>query len=66
MPETMILEGLQEFSRDITHKVKKQLKEKLTGLSVEEIIKKVKAETKSAYKATAEKKIAEVLENVLA
>jgi hypothetical protein len=40
--------------------------EKLKDHTVDEIIKKVAAETKSAYKAAAKKKFTDILENVWA
>jgi predicted transcriptional regulator len=65
MPEAMILEGLQEYSWEIKYDVKKQLKEKFKGLTVDEVIKKVKVETQSSYKAVAKKYCAEALDRVL-
>jgi hypothetical protein len=65
MPGAMILEGLQEYSWEITYDVKKQLKEKFKGLNVEEVIKKVKVEAQSSYKAVAKKYCAEALDRVL-
>jgi myo-inositol-1-phosphate synthase len=66
MAEVSILEGVQKYKWTITHDVKKQLKEKLKDLTVDEVIKKVQTETKSAYKAAAKKKFTDILENVWA
>jgi hypothetical protein len=65
MPETKILEGLQEYNWEIKFGVKKQLKEKFKGLTVDEVIKKVKAETQSVYKAVAKEYCAEAIDKVL-
>lgn len=66
MPDIRILDGIQRYHWTFTQEVKTQLKEKLKDLTVEEVIKKVQAETKFAYKAAAKKKFAGILDGVLA
>jgi hypothetical protein len=63
--KTCVLEAVRKRSWSITEAVKKQLKEKLAGLSVDDIIKNVREETQIAYKAIAMKEIAGGLESVL-
>jgi hypothetical protein len=63
--EPGILEAMQPYTQSIKHIVKKQLKEKLEDLTVDDVIKTVKKETKGMYKAAALKEVAEVLEGVL-
>jgi hypothetical protein len=62
--ETCVLEAVGKRSWSTTENTKKQLKEKLAGLSVDDIIKNVREETQVAYKAIAMKEIAGVLESV--
>lgn len=66
IPEASILEAVQQYQRGIECEVRQQIKEKLKDLSLDEVIKKVRAETKSTYKAAAKKKIADVLEDAWA
>ncbi|KAI4720231.1 hypothetical protein E4T48_03612 [Aureobasidium sp. EXF-10727] len=65
MGQTMFVDGLLDYKYSMDHDVAKQVKEKLQGLTVDEVIKKVKAETKTAYKAAAKKQFLNVLEDVL-
>ena len=66
VPEISIVEGIQQYQHSIEDDVKEQLKEKLKNLTTDEAIKKVKAEVKGAYKAAALKRIAGILDRVLA
>jgi hypothetical protein len=63
--ETCVLEAVGKRSWSATENPKKQLKEKLAGLSVDDIIKNVREEIQVAYKAIAMKEIAGVLESIL-
>lgn len=65
MPEVIILDGMQKYNWAFEHKVKKEVKEKLKELTVEEVIKKVGQETQNAYKAAAKKQFASILDNLL-
>jgi hypothetical protein len=65
MPEVIILDGIQKYNWAFEHKVKKEVKEKLKELTVEEVIKKVGEETQNAYIAAAKKQFASILDNLL-
>lgn len=64
--EASILDGVQQYQRSIARDVKNHLKEKFKDLSVDEVIKTVQAETKSAYMQAAKETLADILEDVWA
>jgi hypothetical protein len=64
-PESCILQGIQKYNWTLMQDVTKQVKEKLKDLTVDEVITKVDAETKSAYKAAAKRRFADIIESVL-